>query len=85
MQAIRSRDLDLDSEWTIRDARSPPKGTQRSAEHGNGGGTSVRFGGWWFIRIGEAERAWQLYRLTSITRANQRLKRSQGQTVREQT
>jgi hypothetical protein len=30
----------------------------------------VRFGGWWFIRIGEAERAWQLYRATSVARAN---------------
>lgn len=47
--------------------------------HGNGGGGRVRLGGLFASRIGEAERAWQLYRLTRILTTNQRLPKRQGQ------
>ncbi|QGI67976.1 hypothetical protein CEK26_011930 [Fusarium fujikuroi] len=47
--------------------------------HGNGGGGRVRLGGLFASRIGEAERAWQLYQLTGILTTNQRLPKRQGQ------
>lgn len=76
--AIKSRDLVLDAEWRTRGERSLQKRIQRSAEHGKAAERKSDFQ-WLFIRIGEAERAWQLYRLTSITRTNQSLWSSQGQ------
>lgn len=78
MQAIRPKHLVLYSEWRTRDERSHQKRIQRSAEDGNGCGTKemvVVYSHW----IGEAERAWQLYRLARLAAANQTPSSSQGQ------
>ena len=50
--------------------------------HGNGGGGRVRLGGLFASRIGEAERAWQLYRLTRIVDNQSEAPKETGPTVR---